>query len=139
MQHILEEAGFQTDVIAAQMYSVSSPGYVEIKMSDRTLYTYMFSVLQDQPYHQRFQTKALIRTCIIEAVFTEPRGTLLSYTGGDDGGLKFGSGSVNTDALSSIHQGVEDFADEFHHYSQKICTDFWVSRFWILPPTCSQT
>lgn len=129
VQHILENAGFQTDVIAAQMYSVSSPGYVEIKMSDRTLYSYMFSVLQDQPYHQRFQTKALIRTRIIEAVFTEPRGTLLSYTGGDDGGLKFGSGSVNTDALSSIHQGIEDFADEFHHYSQKICKDFWVSPY----------
>lgn len=129
VQHILDDTGLSVNVIGAQMYSISQKGFVEIKISENTLSTYSFSYLENRNFYERFQKKGLQRTPVIEAVFTEPQGTLRSYVKTEEGQMNFGPPSSNEEILEKIHQGMLDFAKEYHRFASEISSEFWVSPF----------
>lgn len=127
IQHIFEDAGLPVKMIGAQMYSVSNKGFVEINLSTGALFTYLFSYLDNRDIYKRFQSKALQWTPSLEAVLTEPKGTLLSYAKGKAEEMQYGPNLNDPFILEQIHNGILDFIDEYHKYAIKISPSFWVS------------
>lgn len=129
VKHLLQDMGFSINVIGAQAYSISNKGFVEIKFSDNTLYTYLFSYLKNRNFYDAFRWNGIIRTRVIEAIFTEAKGTLHSYVRGSDGQMLYGTAPQERTTLDQIHQGIIDFAKEYHKYATRIDPNFWVSPF----------
>lgn len=129
IQHLLDEAGCETQVIGTQMYSISDKGFVEIKISKNSLKTFLFSYLKNRNFYDEFRKKGIMRTRSIEAVFTEARGTLQSYAG-IDGEMQFADGSMADDEkLKKIHQGIMDFARIYHYWLSEADKDIVVTPF----------
>lgn len=127
IQHVCEDAGLPVKMIGAQIYSVSNKGFVEINFSTESLFTYLFSYLNNRDIYERFQGGALQWTPSLEAVLTEPKGTLLSYAKDKSDEMQYGPNLNDPFVLEQIHSGILDFIDEYHKYAVKINPSFWVS------------
>ncbi len=129
VQHILRDAGFETAVIGAQAYSISDKGYVEIKLTEGSLETYLFSYLKNRNVYERFKGQGIARTRAIEAIFTEPRDSFRSYADPEPQEGSAGASGAYTAQLRAIHQGILDFAQTYHGYAQNMSPAFWVSPY----------
>lgn len=129
VQHILQDAGFETEVIGAHAYSISDKGYVEIKLTEGSLETYLFSYLKNRNVYERFKGQGIARTRAIEAIFTEPRESFRSYVSPETQEVSAGVSEAYAAQLRAIHQGIVDFAQTYHVYAQKMSPAFWVSPY----------
>lgn len=129
VQHILLDAGFETKVLGAQAYSISNKGYVEIKLTEGSLETYLFSYLKNRNVHERFKGQGIPRMRAIEAIFTEARESLRSYASLEAEEASAAISGEYAEQLRAIHQGIADFAQMYHSYAQKMSPSFWVSPY----------
>ena len=129
VHHIIEDTGRKVKMIGAQAYSISNKGFVEIKLSDGTLDTFMFSYLKNRNFYNSFRSHGIRRTRAMEEIFCDDTGSLHSYVRTKDGTLSFGKSPANTEERAAIHRGIMDFAKKYHEYAMRITPDFCVTPF----------
>ena len=112
VQHFLSHCSEDVKVIGAQFYSVSEKGYTEIKMSCGNLHTFMFSFLNNRDLYNKFKKNGAAYTNAVEAIFTQPIGTLLSYCE-CKGNMTYSKNIDFSRYINDIHQGIFDFASDF--------------------------
>lgn len=120
IQHILDDIGKNIHLIGAQMYSASDKGFVEIKFTDGTLESFLFSYINNRSFYNIFKRNGINRTRVIEAIFTEPTGTLLSYVRDFEGNFKQGLPPEHTEKLAMVHKGIFDFCAQYFRNLHKL-------------------
>ena len=112
LSHILEK--FHCRATGAFLYSVTGPGFVEAKLLNGSLRSYLFSFDHNRNIYKDFQKKWESRTSILEAVFSAPTGTLVDYVSEDgDSEFQFSSRFTRREYLVQIQNGIEAFVEKY--------------------------
>lgn len=133
VQHLVDSIREEISVVGAQAYSISVKGFVEMKFSDCTLYSFLFSYLENRDLYNSFRRNAIEKTQVIESIFTSDKGTLLSYVPNESGEKSYGSTPENFACVSEIQRGIFEFCEHFNIKANKNIP-FKVTSYDCYPP-----
>jgi len=112
VQDLLEAAGKPCDVICAQLYTTTQGELFDSRASGEDVLVWLFSAQHERSHRNIFTAHWDRNAAVLETVFTEDKGTLLSYRKNGEGSLTYAAGD-GTRSPEQIHQGIRDFAEDF--------------------------
>lgn len=124
LKYFLEEkCGMEIQVCGALMGMTNSKAS-DIYLSNRNLYSYMFSQQKNRDVMLRHTAKNNefdFRNLLVEILFTEDKPSFIKYQLGNEGEIEliYGQEEHNEEILRDIQRGIYDFAKDYFTYERK--------------------